>query len=927
MELIFQVKINRFDQEFYGAYYEDLSGFSSGQLREHYRRHGAAEGRFKNFDEALQALERQHGPLPKDFSAAEYRRLNPELPHIEWWLKLHYLRLGRGEGRRYRSTDKNTSIEDLFSSFAKVTKTVNIRESGGVLQFTTDDPQIHFQFLPEVARNFVILDLSIKICPIDSEPGDPRVYFDYGDGFTEQNSVNLAQARKDVWLVHIPLPALAVGLRLDPASARRSIRLVEASISSTPIQKALISLYQTGDSYLSKEVQRIVEQVGFRLHSERVAQRERANSHSPDLQRRAYAMAAERAMHALNRNLTARQMQYRRWIEQYDTLSEKDFADMREQADSFPIKPLFSIILPTYNSNIKLLEEAINSLLTQTYQNFEVCIADDCSTKDEVRDFITKTGDKHERIRYVFRDENGHISECSNSAIRIARGDYLVLVDHDDVIPAHALWMVAYYINLYPNAKILYSDEDKLEEDGSRCDPYFKGNFDYFLMYVHNLVNHLGVYAAHLVRQVGGFRKGYEGSQDYDLVLRCAEACEPEDIIHIPYVLYHWRKALGSTATSADHKEYAILTARKAVNDHFARKGLPYLSVEGKFPWHSSIQISPNLSERSRKVAVIIPARDCVSNLVACLKSVDLARSKPHEILIVNNSREPGDLSFLRSYVSRNNRARLIDCPGEFNFSAINNCAAEMVESDIICFLNNDTEVLAEDWLERATAHFEIPDVGAVGAKLLYPDQTIQHFGFYLGSDLPEIAWHPHRGLAGDSPGLFGKASLIQQFSATTAACLFVRRNVLEEIGGFDETLRESYNDVDLCIRIREAGYRIIVDPAVLLLRKEAVMCGHDVSPEKAERLEREAAMMREKWGAQLDCDPFYNPNLSLSADFTPAFPPRITYPWKLPSKWGRERQESGLKSLRSFLNVDRLAKILNRLSFSVTASRWLRWK
>ncbi len=748
------------------------------------------------------------------------------------------------------------------------------------------------------------MDFIIQIEPADGTQVDPRLYFDYGSGLSEENSVNFAEVKKHVWSVHIPFPALAVGFRLDPASAQGFARLTKASVRFTPITQPLLACYQAGGADLAKEVQRIVEQVGFKLHSEQRARGENSLLDTVDAQRRAYAMVAAGALHALNKNLDARKIQYRRWVDRCDTLSEKDFADMKEQAGRFPIKPLFSIIMPTYNSNIKLLDEAIKSILAQTYRNFEICIADDCSTREEVREFIAKIAAEHDCIRYVFREKNGHISECSNSAINLASGEYLVLVDHDDVIAPHALWMVAYYTNVHPNAKILYSDEDKLEVDGGRCDPYFKGDFDNYLMYGHNLVSHLGVYATSLVRKVGGFRKGYEGSQDYDLLLRCADACEPRDIIHIPHVLYHWRKVIGSTAVSADQKDYAIVAARKAISDHFVRRGLPYLSVEGKFPGNSSIKITPEVWDRPRNVAVIIPTRDRVEDLTACLKSIEQASSQPHEIVIVDNdSGEAETLSFLDSYAAREDRARVIRYPGEFNFSAINNRAAKSVESEIICFLNNDTEVLAEDWLKRATAHFEIPDIGAVGAKLLFPGGAIQHFGVYLGMGSHRTAAHPHLGIGGDAPGYCSKATLIQQFSAATAACLFVRRNVFESIGGFDEALKVAYNDVDLCIRIRRAGYRIIVDPEVLLLHKESLTRGHDVSPEKAARLDREATMMREKWAAVLDADPFYSPNLSLNADFTPAFPPRATYPWKLPSKWHAEKQSTSWKTVRSFFS------------------------
>lgn len=780
----------------------------------------------------------------------------------------------------YAGADANDMLMHIFQGVGHVTSVVDIIvQHNGFLTFTSSDPRIGFA-LRSSLKGSICLDLTVYIEPVDIDDLDPKIYIDYGEGYSERYSYNLkASEELNAWSACIPFPSLVRGIRLDPASFPGSVWLRRPTVTVTPIFEALTA----SEARLPKRFEAIVANLRGIAATDRYS---KMSSAQRELW--AYRFLAMETAKALNENPHVSQIRYGRWISQNDTITPHDVAKMRSLTKQFPHKPLLSIVMPTYNSDPALLRDAISSILDQTYQNFEICIADDCSTDQCTRTVIEEMSKKDARIKFVFREENGHISECSNSALTLASGEYIVLMDHDDLIPKHALWIVVYYINTHRNAKVLYSDEDKLEFDGSRSEPYFKGDFDNFLMYGHNLVSHLGVYATELVKKVGGFRKGYEGSQDYDLLLRCADNCSAEDIIHIPHVLYHWRKVLGSTSVSADQKNYAIVAAQKAINDHFERRGLPYVSIVGPWDGNTAIAISPEALKSPKTVAVIILTRDRLEDLSACVASIERADQLPAELIVMDNgSTEPEALKFIKSLETKSHAIQVLRDERKFNFSALNNAAAKRARSDILCFLNNDTEVLANDWLARAAAHFEVSDIGAVGAKLLYPDRTVQHFGVYLGMSLHKIAAHAHHGIPGDAPGPFSKAGLIQQFSAATAACLFVRRSLFEAVGGFDEALEVAYNDVDLCMRIRQAGYKIIVDPNLLLLHKESATRGYDHNSERAERLNREAGLMRAKWGEALDRDPFYNPNLDQrSNNFSLASPPRIDYPWKLSWPW-----------------------------------------
>lgn len=568
---------------------------------------------------------------------------------------------------------------------------------------------------------------------------------------------------------------------------------------------------------------------------------------------------------------------YSLWVKLYDVLRKEDKIRIKKHIENLSYKPTFSIITPVYNTPEKYLSRAIDSVIGQLYPHWELCIADDGSTRAHVKKILTEYQQKDSRIKVTFRNTNGGISEASNTALHMATGEFIVLMDHDDEIPEHALYMVALELNKYPQADIIYSDEDKIDENGNRKEPYFKSDWNYELFMGQNLISHLGVYRASLVRKVGGFRKGYEGAQDWDLAMRIVEITSPEKIRHIPHILYHWRVNLGSTALSINQKPYVREAQYKAIKDHFDRHNIPVTLeniVDGNH-W----RVRYPLPQVLPLVSIIIPTKNKKHILEKCLNSVlQKTTYTPYEIIIVDNgSDEPATIEFLEE-LSKIEQIKVIYYPVPFNFSRINNHALKHARGSVLLFLNNDTEVISPDWLEEMVSHIVKPEVGAVGAKLYYPNDTIQHAGVILG--IGDVAGHAFRHFERNSTGYFARTMLTQELSAVTGACLMVKREVFEEVGGFDEQLAVAFNDVDLCIKIRQKGYKIIWTPFAQLYHHEGISGSRDTVDNP--RFQKEIKLMQQKWGNLLMNDPAYNPNLTLDAeDFSLAFPPRVKKPWE----------------------------------------------
>jgi GT2 family glycosyltransferase len=590
---------------------------------------------------------------------------------------------------------------------------------------------------------------------------------------------------------------------------------------------------------------------------------------------------------------------YREWIERHEKLSDEDRQRLHEHCKRLAYRPLLSVLLPVYNTPRKFLIACIESVQAQSYSNWELCIVDDASTNSELRRLLESVASLDSRIRLHFRDSNGHISRASNDALHMARGEYVVLLDHDDVLAEDALFYVVCELNKYPDAEIVYSDEDKVSDRGERFDPYFKPDFSYELFLGQNMISHLGVYRTDTVRQVGGFREGLEGAQDWDLALRVLEISGAQKIRHIPRILYHWRVFPGSTALDTGEKPYAYRAQRRALESHLQRVGKIAQVVDNPFlpsAFHRILWQRP----RSCQVDIVVPTRNGLQYLEKCVSSILSKTTYPdYNIVIVDNdSDDPAVLEYFARVVE-DSRVRVLRVPGRFNFSTINNTAVKASSADVIVLLNNDTEVITADWLDEMVSYAIRADVGAVGAKLFYEDGTIQHGGIIVG--LGGYAAHSHRGFPQEHPGQSGRLWLAQDCSAVTAACLAIERRKYLEIGGLDEeAFAVAYNDVDFCLRLRAAGYRNVFTPYAQLYHYESKTRGTDVSPEKKARFDREKAMLLQRYGDALRRDPFYNPNLTLdNEDFGLAFPPRVKLPWEDTDDQGIFQEKQRANSIR----------------------------
>ncbi|MDB5028566.1 MAG: putative glycosyltransferase [Candidatus Eremiobacteraeota bacterium] len=551
---------------------------------------------------------------------------------------------------------------------------------------------------------------------------------------------------------------------------------------------------------------------------------------------------------------------YERWLTEHRVRA----SDVRRMRDMLPLlahRPKFSVLMPVYDTPERFLREAIESVLAQPYPDWELCIADDASPSPHVRDVLEEYAHADDRVKLVFRETNGHIAAASNSALAIATGEFVALLDHDDLLSLDALFEIALAVNADPAVDVVYSDEDKIDESGRRRDPYFKPDWSPESLLARNYVSHLGVYRRALVESLGGFRIGFEGSQDYDLILRASE--RTGRIAHVPRVLYHWRSHSASTAETRDQKGYAYDAAVRALDDALARRGEP-----GRVETHDATPgiytVRYEIREPAR-VSVIVPTRDHGEDVEICLRSL-FERSTYRDIEVIlldNGSTEPESLRTFGRWLEREpERVKLVRYDAPFNFSAINNHAVTHATGTYLLFLNNDTEAIAPDWIEAMIEQAQRPAIGAVGAKLLYDDGTVQHGGVIIG--LGGVAGHSHKHYPGDAPGYFYTLQTVNNYSAVTAACLMVRRAVFDEVGGFDEQLAIAFNDVDLCLRIQAAGYRNVYLPHAVLYHHESKSRGYEDTPAKMARFLAEQRLMRERWRTGEADDPHYNPNLTL---------------------------------------------------------------
>ena len=525
-------------------------------------------------------------------------------------------------------------------------------------------------------------------------------------------------------------------------------------------------------------------------------------------------------------------------------------------------QPLISVLVPVYRPEINDFRACLESVLAQSYRNLELCLVDDASGSAELTAVLDEYRKRDDRVHVIVHDHNKHISHTSNTALAHASGEYVALLDHDDVLATQALYLMVEAIQQSPEAVVVYSDEDKLDEQGRRHDPHFKSGWNPDLLLSQNYISHLGMYLTERVREVGGFRVGLEGSQDHDLVLRVTHGLTASQVVHVPRVLYHWRAGKGSTALNSGEKDYTSQAGLKAVQDYLAEH-YAHASVSlGSLP--NTYRVNwPVIGEPL--VSLIVPTRDGVDILKPCVEALLERTNYQHfELLILDNQSSCDEtLAFMQEVTQRDSRVRVLQWNHPFNYSSINNFGVQESRGDIIGLINNDIEPINPQWLDDMIGQVQREEIGCVGAKLYYPNNTVQHAGVILG--IGGVAGHAHKYFHRNETGYFSRLMLPQNLSAVTAACLLVRREVFLEVGGLNEEhLAVAYNDVDFCLKVRDAGYRNLWTPYAELYHHESVSRGRDHSGEKQARAEREDAYMMKTWGDALTTDPFYNPNLTL---------------------------------------------------------------
>jgi len=567
---------------------------------------------------------------------------------------------------------------------------------------------------------------------------------------------------------------------------------------------------------------------------------------------------------------------YPAWVGHFDTLTESDRGGIKEWIEALQNPPLISILMPIWHADPDRLNESIWSVRKQLYPHFELCIADDSLADPGIREVLAGHAAGDERVKVTYCQDRSLVCRASNSALEMATGGFAALLEQGDLLSEHALFWVAEAIQQYPHAGLLYSDEDVMDTQGVRKNPYFKCDWNPFLFLGHNLIGHLGVYCTALVRELGGFRTGYEGSHDYDLAARAIEKLRSDQIIHIPRILYHQRGPAEGMPDSTANECHAGACCEKTINEHLRRMVMP-ASAEYIPKYHANrVTFDPPVN--SPLVSILIPTRNAEKLVRQCIESiVDKTTYSNYEILLIDNgSDSPAALSYFK-YLERARNIHVMRDDGPFNYSRLNNKAAEVAKGEVLLLLNNDTEVVAPDWLTEMVAIALIPSVGAVGARLWYPNHTLQHGGVIIG--LHGVANHSHRGMAREDPGYYGRCQLLQMYSAVTGACMAVRKKVYFEVGGLDEkALKVAFNDIDLCLKLREKGYWNVWTPNADLLHHESVSRGAEDTPEKIRRANNEICYMKKRWPNTFYHDPAYNPNLTYEEeDFSYSTRPRVT--------------------------------------------------
>lgn len=554
----------------------------------------------------------------------------------------------------------------------------------------------------------------------------------------------------------------------------------------------------------------------------------------------------------INKN---RREEYIAWFDKQQ-LSSEELNEQKRNATKFTHQPLISVLVPTYNTNPQHLRECLDSVVGQTYGNWELCISDDASTDEDTKAVIREYVKKHRNIHATFNKVNGHIAISSNIALGMAKGEFISLLDHDDLLLPNALYETVAMINEYPDADLVYSDEDKLEDDAVHVEPFFKPDWSPDFLNSCNYITHFATLSARIMKKVNGFTPGTQGAQDWDLFLRVTAATNK--IHHIPKIIYTWRKSATSTAQSADSKPYAYINQKKVLRNNIEARKLA-ASVEAHPAlgfWRTKYTV-----DGTPLVSIVIPTKDCFELIVQCVDSILENSSYPYfEVIIVDTgSTDERVHAYYDKLIKNDAHVRIVHWKKPFNFSGACNLGAEKSTGEYLLFLNNDTEVITPDWIQGLLEHAQRPSVGMVGAKLQFPHGTIQHAGVVLSKR--DVAFHP---FYNQDPvqDIFNYIYIanVRNTAAVTAACSMVSRKKFNEVGGFDTKLRVTYNDVDLCLKLLDKGYFNVYNPFVELFHYESMSVGkiETDARDKAEFNEAKT-LMQKRWAKYLKSDPYYN--------------------------------------------------------------------
>ncbi|MDD6695426.1 MAG: glycosyltransferase family 2 protein [Firmicutes bacterium] len=543
----------------------------------------------------------------------------------------------------------------------------------------------------------------------------------------------------------------------------------------------------------------------------------------------------------------------------------------KEETTVFSKDVTFSILVPLYNTPERFLREMIESVTAQTYGKWELCLADG---SDDAHAFVGRIcqeyRQKDSRIKYQKLAKNEGISGNTNECYKMATGNYIALFDHDDLL--HPCVLFAYMQAICEkDADYIYCDEATFKGNSINhmITLHFKPDFAPDNLLANNYICHFSVFSRELLESGELFRSQFDGSQDHDMILRLT--AKAKHIVHVPRILYYWRSHKGSVASSIDAKTYAIDAAKGAVADHLTKLGYRNFEIESTRAFATIFRIKYELTSRPL-VSIIIPNKDHVDDLSRCVESIiNLSTYDNYEIVIVENNSETAEIRTYYEEISRHPRVQVIEYKGDFNYSKINNFGVQYAKGEYLLLLNNDTEVINPDWMEELLMYAMRKDVGVVGAKLYYPDKTIQHAGIVIGLGAHRTAGHTHYRIPEANVGYMGRLCYAQDVTAVTGACMMVSKALYEELGGLDESFTVALNDVDFCLRVREKGLLNIFTPFAELYHYESKSRGSDKKDERALRYQQESDRFRVKWADALaKGDPYYNPNFSLDhSDFT----------------------------------------------------------